>query len=95
MTLPPGSALLPVRVKPRARRSVVEGVRDGVWQVEVTASPVDNAANEAVVQVLARALGRPKSTICVARGHKSRDKLLRCDGLSPEEALERLNARSD
>jgi uncharacterized protein (TIGR00251 family) len=89
---PPESAEIQVRVTPRSSRSRCEGgepVR--VW---VTAPPVDGQANEAVVRTLAEALGVPRSRVRIVRGEASRDKTVRVDGLTAEEAIARLGPPS-
>lgn len=62
----------------------------GTIRVWVTAPPADNAANEAVVKVVAKALGLKNSAVTIIRGHHSRDKTLRAEGLSLFEVRERL-----
>ena len=57
-------ASVDLRVIPRSPRDAVDGWRDGRLVVRVTAPPVDHAANEAVVAVLARALDeRPRTVL--------------------------------
>jgi hypothetical protein len=63
-----------LRVTPRSSRSQVGVVREGRLTVRVTAPPVDHAANEAVVELLARVLGIPKRRISVVSGQTSRSK---------------------
>ena len=48
---------LDVRVTPRASKTAIDGIRDGRLLVKVTAPPVDAAANEAVIETMARACG--------------------------------------
>jgi uncharacterized protein (TIGR00251 family) len=60
--------LIKVRVKPRARKNAVDGVRNEALLVSITAAPKDGKANAAVIEVLSRALEHPKSLIVVARG---------------------------
>ena len=81
-----------VRIKPRAKRDGIT-VRDGsnIVQVAVTAPPVENRANEQCVALLAKKLGRPRSSISIIRGEHCRDKVVACEGLSVKEALERLS----
>lgn len=67
-----------LRVTPRARRNAIS-VEDGAIRVHVTAAPEDGKANEAVVRLLARALGVAKSRLVLVRGTTSRDKLFRLD----------------
>jgi len=84
-------ALLPVRVTPRSSREKIE-VADGVVRVWVMASPTDGQANEAVCKVVAKAVGLPPSRVTVARGHTAREKTLALEGMTLEDALQRLNS---
>jgi hypothetical protein len=84
--------VITVRVVPRAGHTRVAGVRDGALVVRLAAAPVDGAANEALVALVAGALGVPKSRVALAGGARSRDKRVRVDGLSPEDARRRLSA---
>jgi uncharacterized protein YggU (UPF0235/DUF167 family) len=65
---------LDLRVVPRAPRTAVGGWRDGRLLVRVTAPPVDDAANEAVIRALAAALEVPRQAIRIAAGATSRNK---------------------
>jgi uncharacterized protein (TIGR00251 family) len=84
---------LRVRLTPRADRDAVGGVRDGVVLVRVTAPPADGRANEALRRLLAKALGVPRSSVSIVRGHTARDKVVRVDGLEVDDAHERLRQR--
>jgi uncharacterized protein YggU (UPF0235/DUF167 family) len=53
--------LIKVRVKPRARKNAVDGVRNEALMVSVTAAPEDGKANAGVSEVLGRALEHPIS----------------------------------
>jgi uncharacterized protein YggU (UPF0235/DUF167 family) len=68
--------LLDVRAMPRAPRTAVGGVRSGRLLVRVTAAPVDDAANDAVVRALAEALDLPRGCIRIAAGAASRNKTI-------------------
>jgi uncharacterized protein (TIGR00251 family) len=85
---------LRVRLTPRADRDAIAGVRDGVITVRVSAAPVDGQANAALIKVLAKALGVPKSRLSIVRGQAARDKLVRVDGLLTSDAHARLDAWS-
>jgi hypothetical protein len=65
-----------VRVTPRASTNSVGGERDGALIVRVTAAPAAGAANEAVVRLVARALGIAPSALRIERGATSRTKVL-------------------
>ncbi|HVZ48679.1 MAG TPA: DUF167 domain-containing protein [Gemmatimonadaceae bacterium] len=86
ITTRPDGISLAVRVHPRASANAVGGVHNGELKVRVTAPPVDAAANEAVVRLLADALGCPKSAIEIARGHASRRKVLVVRGVTAAAA---------
>jgi uncharacterized protein (TIGR00251 family) len=64
-----------IKVTPGAGRDEVKLVDGGV-QVRVTAPPADGAANEAVIKILAAALGRPKRDLTLLRGDTARIKLI-------------------
>ena len=80
------------RVTPRASRNAIEGVRDGRLLVRVTASPVDEAANAAVVEIVSKALGLTKRDITIVAGDHSRMKSLALSGVSAGEVRQRLSA---
>lgn len=79
-----------MQVTPRAARSEVLGWREGVLRVRVTAPPIDGRANEAVVRLLAGALGLPSSRVAVVAGVAGRLKLVQIDGIGEEEVRRRL-----
>ena len=83
---------LSVRIVPRASRDVVVGMRGGALLVRVTAPPVDGAANEALIRVLARRLGVTKGAVSIASGKTSKLKVVVVQGLAEAETLRRLSA---
>ena len=87
-----GGTMLRVRVQPRASRTKVVGLVGGEVKVAVTAPPVKGEANKLLLRHLARLLGIPRSSVTVAGGVKGRSKLLRIEGLSPEEVRHRILA---
>ena len=84
-----GALLFTVRVVPRAARSSVIGEHDGALRVRVAAPPVDGAANEELVRVLARALDLPARDVEITSGHTSKVKQIRAIG-ALRERLETL-----
>ena len=75
-----------VRLIPRASRSTVAGVREGVLHVRVTAPPVNGAANRALVELLGKTLHLGPTAIRIESGATSARKRLSV----PAEALDRL-----
>lgn len=70
-----------IRLTPRARADALEGWREGQLRARVSAPPIDGRANEALVRLLADALGVPKSAIAIVAGATSRQKTLEVAGL--------------
>ena len=63
----------------------VVGEHGGAIKIKLRAPAVEGKANAALISFLAGRLNVPARTIVLLRGHKSRDKLVRFDGLSEEE----------
>jgi uncharacterized protein (TIGR00251 family) len=76
---------LKVRVKPRAAKSRVLGLKDDTLEVAVAAPPVDGAANEELVRTLADHYGVPKRAVEILSGETARIKLVRVVGARPRE----------
>lgn len=71
----PGTEIA-LRVTPKASRDRIVA-EDGLVRVYVTVVPEGGKANAAVLKLLARALGVPKSRLVIVRGRASRDKVIR------------------
>jgi uncharacterized protein (TIGR00251 family) len=71
-----------VLVQPRAATSEAAGMHDGCWKIRVAAPPVDGAANEALIEFLAKRLGIAKSRVWVAAGAGARRKLVEIEGVA-------------
>jgi len=81
---------LRVRVVPGARRSEVVGRLGDAWKVRIAAPPERGRANDELVALLARTLRVPRSSVRVARGHTSGQKLVEVQHLTREAAERRL-----
>lgn len=84
--------VLPVRAQPGARRAGVQGEQAGALKVAVTAPPEDGRANQALVEVLRKALGVKRSQVELIAGQTSRDKRFLIRGLTRAELESRLAA---
>ena len=80
-----------VRVKPKASKSRVLGVKHGILEVAVAAPPVDGEANAELIRTLAAALGCGKSALEIVTGAGSRSKLVMVLGLTMAELLAKLD----
>jgi uncharacterized protein (TIGR00251 family) len=79
--------VLRVHVQPRAGRTAVVGRHGDALKLRVSAPPVDDKANEAIVALLAATAGVATSAVAVVGGGRSRAKRVRLVGVAPE-ALE-------
>jgi uncharacterized protein (TIGR00251 family) len=91
----PGGIRLFVRAQPRASRSAVVGAiddgRGGIaLKVAVAAPPVEGAANEAIVELLAEVFGVPRRAVSIARGDTGRNKQIDVLGIDTNVAIARL-----
>ena len=92
MTLPLRTAdegvVVPVRVIPRSSRTQLAEIRDGWLLARLTAPPVDGAANEALIRLLAKELGMPRRAVRIVSGEHGRQKSVLIEGATAEELLE-------
>ena len=72
---------LKVRVKPRASKSRVLGMKGEELEVAVAAPPVDGAANAELVRTLAEHYGVAKRDVEIVSGEKGRLKIVRISGV--------------
>ena len=82
------SAKINVHVQPRASKNELAGMHGDALKVRLTAPPVDNAANAALVEFIAAKLGVPKGRVRVVAGATARRKVVEIAGM----ALEAVNA---
>jgi len=86
----PAGATFQVKVHPRARKNGITGVIGDALKVALTAPPVEGRANEACVKFLAEFLNVPRSSVTIAAGEASRQKLIRIAGVTAAQVEERL-----
>lgn len=81
-----------VHVQPRASRSEIIGQHGAALKVRLQAPPVDGAANDALVRLLAESLGVSPRSVRVVAGASSRAKTVEVDGTT-EDAVRALASR--
>ena len=90
LTGTPAGAMFSVKVHPRAKKNAITGEIGDALKVALTAPPVDGKANDACIEFFAKLLKVPRSSVTIAAGQTSRNKVVRVAGLSPEELRKRL-----
>ena len=96
MTMPPflraqaDGLLLSVKLQPRASANEIGEALGNELRIKVTAPPVDAAANEALVKLLAQQLHCPRNRVDLVRGHTSRHKTVKLYGLIAEDVVAKL-----
>jgi len=98
MTMPPflraqsDGVLLSVKLQPRASANEIGQALGNELRIKVTAPPVDAAANEALLKLLAQQLHCPRNRVDIVRGRTSRHKVVKLHGIAPEEAAAKLGS---
>lgn len=85
-----GGVRIAVRACPRAAKNAVQGVMGDLLKVRLCAPPVDGAANAALTEFLADALGVSKGKVRLVAGATSREKRVEVLGIGAAEARARL-----
>jgi uncharacterized protein len=88
----PGGAIIAVRAIPKAGRSAIAGLRDGMLLVRLQSAPADGAANAELLGLLSRALRVPRRDLEIVSGESSRTKRVRVSGLRADAVVERLSS---
>ena len=89
----PDGLQLSIKLQPRASANQIGEPLGNELRVKVTAPPVDSAANEALLRLLAETLDCPRRQVELVRGQISRHKVIKCHGLSLAKALAKLTPR--
>jgi uncharacterized protein (TIGR00251 family) len=79
-----------IKVHPRARKNAITGELGNALKVPLTAPPLDGRANDACIDFFAKLLKVPRSSVTIASGQTSRNKVIHVVGLSPKEARGRI-----
>ena len=79
-----------VRVHPRAKKNAITGELGDALKVSLTTPPIDGRANEACIEFFAKLLKVPRSSVTIASGQSSRNKVIRVAGLSADALRKRI-----
>ena len=76
---------LAIRVVPRASRPGIAGTRGGALLVRLQSAPVEGAANEELIQVIANAFGVAKRDVAIVAGEHSKLKRVTLEAIDPRQ----------
>jgi hypothetical protein len=79
-----------VKVHPRAKKNAITGEFGDALKVSLITPPVDGRANEACIEFFAKLLKVPRSSVTIASGQTSRNKVIRVAGISAAELRNRI-----
>jgi uncharacterized protein len=85
-----GSLTFMVQVVPRASRSEIVGEHNGALRVRIAALPLEGAANEELVRILAREFRVTRKAIAITAGETSKRKRVSVNGVTAQ-ALQELS----
>jgi uncharacterized protein len=86
-----GGVNFAVKVHPRAKKNAITGELVDALKVSLTSPPVQGRANEACIEFFAKLLKVPRSSVTIASGQTSRNKMIRVAGLSAEKIRKRIS----
>lgn len=75
--------LISFKISPNASKNEIIKTEDGI-KIKITAQPIDNKANKALVEFLSKQFKIPKTSIEIVKGHTSKEKTLLLKTDKPE-----------
>jgi uncharacterized protein (TIGR00251 family) len=85
-----GAVTFAVKVHPRARKNSITGELAGALKLSLTSPPIDGRANQACIEFFAKLLKVPRSSVTIASGRSSRNKVVCVAGLTADEVRQRI-----
>jgi uncharacterized protein (TIGR00251 family) len=82
--------VIDVRVIPRSGRSGIAGTRGNAVLVKLKAPPVEGAANEELIEIIADLFGVARRAVTIVSGERSRTKRVRIAGVDAAHVTSRL-----
>jgi uncharacterized protein len=79
-----------VKVHPRAKKDAITGELGDALKVSLTTPPVEGRANDACIEFFAKLLKVPRSSVTIASGQTSRNKVIRVTGVNRGYVVDRL-----
>ena len=80
-----------VKVHPRAKKNAITGELGDALKLSLTTPPVEGRANRACIEFFAKLLKVPQSSVTIASGLTSRNKVIRVAEVSAQYVRDHLN----
>src|SRR6201996_4158936 len=80
-----------IKVHPRARKKAITGIVGDALKLALAAPPVEGKANHAVIEFFADLFEIPRSSVTIASGETSRNKVVRISGVNRTMVEQRLS----
>ena len=87
----PTGAMFAIKVHPRAKKNAISGELGDALKLSLTAPPVEGRANDSCIDFVAKFLKVPRSSVTIASGLTSRNKIIHVAGISAEDVRRRLS----
>ena len=81
------SLIIKLKISPNASKNEIIN-KDGEIKVKVTAQPIENKANKALIEFLSKSLKIAKSNIEIVKGETSKEKTLLFKNISSDKIVE-------
>ena len=88
----PAGITFAVRVHPCAKKNAITSEVGDALKLALTAPPADGKANAACIEFFAKLLNLPRSSVTIAAGQTSRNKVIRVSGLTAQQVRDRLGS---
>ena len=80
-----------IKVHPRAKKNAITGTIGEAYKLSLTAPALEGRANQACIEFFAELFKVPRSSVTIASGERSRNKVIRVDGMTEQQAKQSLN----
>ena len=80
-----------VKLHPRAKKNAITGMVGEAFKLSLTAPALEGRANQACIEFFAHLFKVSRSSVTIAIGERSRNKVIRVDGITEQQALQSLN----
>jgi uncharacterized protein (TIGR00251 family) len=84
-----------IKVHPRAKNNALTGMVGDAYKVSLTAPAIEGSANDACKEFFAELFAVPRSSVTIASGERSRNKVIRVDGMTEQQAAQSLSRGED